>query len=242
MIEKPERGLFFTGTDTDIGKTYVASLVARTLTAQGHKVGVYKPVSSDCQREGDALISFDAMSMWKAAGEPLDLETVCPQRFEAPLAPNVAAAKEGKQVDSELLRTGVSKWSGHCDILLVEGIGGLMSPVSDDEFVADLAYDLGYPLIVVTPNHLGTINQTLQTLITAATFQNGLPVAGVVLNNPGTNLDDESSASNRDQIARHAVPPILAELDYGADSFSQQVDWFELAQTDPHLRDNEVDW
>ena len=126
-------------------------------------------------------------------------------------------------------------------MIVVEGVGGLMSPIADDEFVADLAYDIGYPLVVVSPNVLGTINHTLQTLITAATFKNGLPVAGIELNNPGSTLADESAETNREQIERNAVSPVLTDVKYEANDFSTAVDWFELADADPQLREDE-DW
>ncbi|HYW79764.1 MAG TPA: dethiobiotin synthase, partial [Thermoguttaceae bacterium] len=80
-------GLFITGTDTEVGKTYVASLIARSLVASGHRVGVYKPAASGCRLEAGVLVSDDAISLWEAAGRPGDLQHVCPQCFAAPLAP-----------------------------------------------------------------------------------------------------------------------------------------------------------
>ena len=176
-------GLFITGTDTGVGKTYVASLVA-ALASQGRRVGVYKPVASGCRREGDRLVADDASSLWEAAGRPGELERVCPQRFAAPLAPHLAARAEGARVDPKQLRSGLDYWLDRSDVVIVEGVGGLMSPLTEDDYVADLAYELAYPLIVVARNALGVINQTLQTLITAATFRRGLPIAGIVLNRP----------------------------------------------------------
>ena len=143
------RGLFITGTDTGVGKTYVAALVARALAAEGRRVGVYKPVASGCRRQGDRLVSDDALSLWEAAGRPGELERVCPQRFAAPLAPHLAARAEDARVDEEQLRRGLDYWIERSDIVIVEGVGGLMSPLTDDEYVADLAYEFGYPLVVV---------------------------------------------------------------------------------------------
>ena len=104
----------------------------------------------------------------KRPAEPGDLEHVCPQRFAAPLAPHLAARAEGREIDGDLLRRGLDYWRSCSEIVLVEGAGGLMSPLGDDEYVADLARDLGFPLIIVSRNILGTINATLQTLITAS--------------------------------------------------------------------------
>lgn len=223
-------GLFITGTDTGVGKTYVAALVAKALRASGLRVGVYKPAASGCRREGGALVSDDAVALWEAAGRPGDLAHVCPQLFEAPLAPHLAAKAEGKRLDAALLRTGLDFWTQQSDVLLVEGAGGLMSPLGDDEYVADLAYDFSLPLLVVARNVLGTINQTLQTLITAAAFgDGGLPVAGVVLNQPAAPaVDDLSLATNREELARRCIPPVLCEVPFGSDRFDRDIDWRAL--------------
>jgi len=224
-------GLFITGTDTGVGKTYVAALIARRLAADGRKVGVYKPAASGCRRQDGSLLSDDAVALWEAAGRPGELERVCPQRFEAPLAPHLAARAEGRKLDADLLRRGLEYWRRRSEIILVEGAGGLMSPLGEDEYVADLAREFGFPLVVVSPNVLGTINQTLQTLITAAVFREGLMVAGVVLNHPAPpSADDASLSSNRRELAARCVPPIFGEVGWDADQMNDAVDWFALAR------------
>jgi dethiobiotin synthetase len=231
MTQRAVPGLFVTGTDTGVGKTYVTACIARILRRAGLRVGVYKPVASGCVWRGEQWSSDDALVLWDAAGRLGDLDAVCPQRFAAPLAPPLAAAAEGRVVDAALLRAGLQPWLECADVVLVEGAGGLMSPVTESEFVADLAYDFGFPLLVVAPNALGVINQTLQTLITAAAFREGLDVAGIVLNNPGPALlNDVSVASNRRELARHCVPPILGELAWQADDFDAAVPWQTLAR------------
>ncbi len=229
MLQKPERGLFITGTDTEVGKTYVTSTIDRCLVKAAKKVGVYKPVASDCIRENDQILSADAVALWESANRPLTLDQVCPQKFEAPLAPHLAAKAEGKSIDSNLLRQGIENWNEKCDIVLVEGAGGLMSPVSDDEFFADLAYDFGYPLIVVVPNILGCINQTMQTLITAATFREGLEIAGIVLNDVRTCEGDESVSTNAEEITKRSMIPIIGTVEYQGQDMGAEVDWFEIA-------------
>lgn len=230
MLKKPPYGLFITGTDTEVGKTYVASLIARQLVASGYRVGVYKPVASDCVSDGRQLVSEDAVALWESAGRPLTLDAVCPQRFQAPLAPHLSARNEGREIDTQLMRTGISVWTDECDIVIVEGAGGLMSPISDDEYFADIAYDLGYPLIVVAPNVIGVINQSLSSLIAAACFRDGIPMGGVILNDARMFDGDVSMESNRDQIASRAVAPVLTRLRYEGDEFDEIVDWMAVAQ------------
>ncbi len=232
MRERP-RGLFITGNDTGVGKTYVAALIVRALAAAGRQVGVYKPVASGCHEQNGLLRSDDAAALWEAAGRPDDLEHVCPQRFALPVAPPLAARAEGRRIDADLLRSGLEYWRERSEIVVVEGVGGLMSPIGEDEYVADLAADFGYPLVVVGRNAIGIINQTLQTLIVAATVRDGLPIAGIVLSNVvsggALGATDPSVDSNRDELARRAVPPVLAEVAWGATDFDRAVDWFRLA-------------
>jgi len=150
--------------------------------------------------------------------------------FPGPLAPPLAARREGREVDALLLRSGLEYWRQRSDVMLVEGVGGLMSPLTEAEYVADLAYDLDWPLLVVAPNVLGVINQTLQTLLTAAHHRQGLPVAGVIVNevrSPGQG--DASTGSNLAELEKRCRPPVLAHLGWQADDFDQPVDWYALA-------------
>lgn len=253
-------GLFVTGTDTGVGKTYVAALIARQLRTAGWKVGVYKPVASGCPRMPDGTLRCpDAEALWEAAGRPGSLSAVCPQVFRAPLAPHLAAEAEGRRLDHQLLEDGFRYWQERSEIVVVEGVGGLFSPLGDDFYVADLLHRLGLPLVVVSRNVLGTINQTVQTLIAATLYRSdcriwrpstaeaqatpvresaqasisaatGLTVAGVVLNHPTvSSADDESLATNRRQIEHHIGRPLVAEVAYRG-GFDAAVDWFSLAQ------------
>jgi dethiobiotin synthetase len=232
MIEKPQHGLFITGTDTGVGKTYVTALIARSLVKSGKRVGVYKPVASGCDIVDGERISEDAEILHAAIGGEVGIDNICPQRFAAPLAPHLAARGEAKSVDADLLRSGISFWNNRCDILLVEGVGGLMSPVSDEDYTADLACDFGYPVVIVAPNTLGVINQTLQTLITASTFRDGLEVAGIVLNDVQA-LDhdsDPSIDSNRQQLESHCIPPVLTHVNWQASEIDTEIDWIGISR------------
>jgi dethiobiotin synthetase len=229
MTNPAPPGLFITGTDTDVGKTYVAAMIARQLAAEGLRVGVYKPTASGCTEENGVLVSEDARVLWEAAGRPGDLEHVCPQRFRAPVAPNLAAEAEGRTLDGELLRSGIEYWRERSDLVIVEGAGGLMCPLGAEIYVADLVYDFNYPLIIVARNALGTINHTLQTLITSAAFCEGLPVAGIVLNHTSAEIDP-SVATNRRELELRANPPVLAEVGWQAERFDTRVDWQAIAR------------
>ncbi|MDX1964815.1 MAG: dethiobiotin synthase [Pirellulales bacterium] len=231
------RGLFITGTDTHVGKTHVAAAIAAKLHAAGHCVGVYKPVASGCElssKGGKAaeLISPDAVALWRGAGKPLSLEQVCPQRFRAPLAPHLAAREEGKQVDRMLLRRGLEPWLNASEVVIIEGAGGLFSPIADHELVAELAAEIGFPVVIVAPNRLGVINQALQTAIAGRYFRGGLNLAGVVLNQPEP-LDihaDPSQASNFVELQRWCRVAVFTELPHNSQDFAPAVDWWKLAR------------
>ena len=211
MVHRKPPKLFFAGTDTDVGKTYVASLAARVIVANGINLGVYKPVASGCHTEQGQLIAEDAVSLWKAAGQPLSLEQVCPQRFKAPLAPPEAAALEKTQVDAEKIRDGIKIWEQNSELVLVEGAGGLFSPLADGMLNIDLAQQLNAPVIVVAANRLGAIHQTLATCEAAA--KRGIQPMGIVLCDP-TGTADDSANSNSEQIQKYCSVPILGSVPF----------------------------
>jgi dethiobiotin synthetase len=249
MTRKPP-GLFITGTDTGVGKTYVAAAIARAVRAAGKTVGVYKPVASGCAGRvgrsptnsapfdsGGASVAAtsphpteDAVILWEAAGRPGELERVCPQRFVAPLAPHLAARAEGREVDADLLREGLKYWQERSEFVIVEGAGGLMSPLTDKNYNADLALEFAYPLVVVAHNKIGVINQVLQTVFTAWRHGDGLSVAAVVLNSVTPPGDDLSVATNSDELAKRCTVPII-ELAHKATAFEPAVDWMALAKS-----------
>ena len=220
-------GLFISGTSTEVGKTYVAALIARSLAQAGRQVGVYKPAASGCRREEDRLIADDALALWEAAGRPLDVAAVCPQCFEAPLAPHLAAAAEGRAIDRQLLRQGLAAWQGF-EVVVVEGAGGFLSPISDHDLVANLAVEFQLPMVVVADNCLGVINQALLTV--EACDGRGLRVPAVVLNDARPQSSDISQRQNLDELRRWLpAETLLAHLAYGADSLDRPIDWYALA-------------
>lgn len=226
------QGLFITGTDTGVGKTWTACALASRLVERGVRVGVYKPVCSGAEiGAAGQPIWNDLDRLWEAMGRWADPEVICPQKFRAPLAPPLAAEAEGARVDAARLRFGVDWWRGRVDLLLVEGAGGLLSPLTEAETNLDLARDLGFPLLVVAANRLGTINHTLLTLHCAQTHS--LAMAGVVLCDCTAELD-HSAESNAGLLLRFADLPWLGTLAYGSQQIVTRrgtprgLDWWHL--------------
>ena len=224
------RGLFVVGTDTGVGKTTVAACIVRALRERQVTVGAYKPVVSGAE-PGPVWRDVEILSA--ACDDLFPGERICPQRFQAPLAPPVAARLEGSQVNAALLREGAVWWQGRVDALIIEGAGGLLTPLTDSETVADLACDLGYPLLVVARAGLGTLNHTLLTL-EAARHRN-LSVAGIVLNaSTPPEAGDPSPATNPAELARRSTVPILMNLPHVAATGLlhavdfRRIDWLAL--------------
>ena len=229
MSRKPVRGLFITGTDTEIGKTY-ARRRSRSLVDAGHRVGMYKPAASGCSRQGDSLLSDDALTLWQAAGSPGTLDGSLPTGVLPRRWPRIWPQRpRARRSTRRYCAADSTIWLERSEVVLVEGAGGLMSPLGEEEFVADLAYDLRLSAGRRGAEHLGTINHVLQTLIAAATFRDGLTVAGIVLNETSPHGADSSRQTNASEIRRLAVPPVLAEIGYQAGAFDPPVDWFKLA-------------
>jgi dethiobiotin synthetase len=182
------RGIFVTGTDTDVGKTWIAAGLTAALRQGGLKAGYFKPVQSGCPEEGGRLIPTDARIAQNLANLPEPLDLLSPITLRLPLAPGVAAAREGTKVDLERVAVAFRELGQRYSFLVVEGAGGLYVPLVDHDFlVLDLARWLKLPLLVVARAGLGTINHTALTVL--AGRQAGIPVAGVILNrgsaNPG---------------------------------------------------------
>ncbi len=208
--------LFVSGTDTDVGKTYCAALIARRILHSGVRIGVYKPVASGCRRQVEGWIAEDARLLWLAAGKPRSLRDVCPQCFGPPLAPPEAARLAGAEVDRARLRGGADVWEqGDYEVLVVEGAGGLFSPLADDLLNVDLVRQFDPArLLIVAANRLGVVHQVLATC--EAARHRGVQPAGIVLcrRDPG---EERSLASNAAQIRRYTDVPIVGEVPHGGD-------------------------
>ncbi|CAD7702819.1 unnamed protein product [Ostreobium quekettii] len=225
--------LFVSGTDTEVGKTWVSCRILTELREHGHRVGAWKPVCSGAVERDGQLVWEDVQCLLQAiGGDEADTELqkrVCPQRFTAPLAPNIAARLEGDRVLDDVLNAGLVHWKDQADYVLVEGAGGLLSPTSDQLLVADLVRQLNCPLLLVAANRLGVIHQTLATVEVALARR--LQVVGLVLNQVDPDLDPTLAESNVSELRR--LLPRLTIVPSGfnqpLDSTAQDVefiDWF----------------
>lgn len=172
-----KKRVLITGTDTGVGKTYLACRWARFLVHQGFRVGVMKPVETGLQR---GRIS-DAGRLIEASSSLLPPDVISPYRYKSPAAPLVAASLEKKKISIKQIKKCFSKILKESDWILVEGAGGLMVPIREEYMMADLASELGLEVVLVAENRLGTLNQTL--LSVEVLRARNLPIRGVILNN-----------------------------------------------------------
>jgi len=194
------RGVFVTGTDTEVGKTVVAAGLAAWLHEAGVDVGVMKPVASGLVVHEGQTVNPDAVHLRINARVNDPMDRINPFRFELPVAPNVAARQVGASVDLEHIDQCYHALAEAHEFMVVEGVGGLLSPVSDQATCADLAMRLRLPLLVVVPNRLGCLNHCLLTLEAARTRR--LDVRGVVLNDGVASAVDASTTTNGQELRR----------------------------------------
>ncbi len=222
-------GLFIAGTDTEVGKTHVACCIARKLVQGGIETGAYKPVATGAVAADRRLpAESDPGRLWEAIRRRASPERITPQWFALPAAPPIAAAAEGRRIDEPLLLRGALWWKQHCKFLLVEGVGGWFSPLSQHMTVADLAVLLGLPVVLVVPDRLGAVNQALCALHAIQEYGPGCPVAAVVLNQVGPRSAETDAADNYSQLRAWCPRVPLIRLAHAEEEFSPPVDWFRL--------------
>jgi len=203
------RGFFISGTDTGVGKTVAACALIRALRRAGVDTGAMKPVETGVENARP----LDAIALRAAAGGVDPLEDVCPLQFALPAAPLVAAQHEERSIDFGHLLEGFERLAARHTAVVVEGAGGVLVPITNQEDMAELALRLDLPLIVVARPALGTINHTLLTLEVAK--RRGLEVAGVVISHGAriSSADERNLAFLREQLgdALLAEIPVLQE-------------------------------
>ncbi|MBI5235571.1 MAG: dethiobiotin synthase [Deltaproteobacteria bacterium] len=192
------RSFFITGTDTGVGKTFIARGLATAFMDMGLCVGVMKPVETGCRVKKGSLMPTDALMLMEAASSTDPLDVVNPYRFKTPVAPNIAARLERKKINLEKIINAFKTIAAKHDVTLVEGAGGILSPVTNDISNADLAQLLGLSVIIVVPSRIGAVNQAL--LAIEATRTRGIDIAAVALNRLGG--QDASLPYNKGEIER----------------------------------------
>jgi len=198
------RGLFITGTDTGIGKTVVTSLLLAHLRRRGANAVAMKPISSGDRGDGCILQAL-------AAGD-VTLDEANPVHFRHPLAPYVAAQIEGRRVNVRRLIRAHESLAARFPFVLVEGIGGLLVPLTRRYFVRDLIADLGLPVLIVARPGLGTINHIALTVEAARDTR--LKVVGVVFNDAHGGAKTLPERTNARAVEETSGVKVLAEVPY----------------------------
>lgn len=207
------RGIFVTATDTDVGKTVVAAGLAVAMQRAGIDVGVMKPVATGGVRRREGLMSEDAEFLAHVTDVPDPMRVIAPIVLSDPMAPTVAARRAGVTIDLDLVRSAYAELVAGHEVVVVEGIGGLMCPILEDNYrVIDLAAEMALPLVVVARPSLGTLNHTLLTVEVARS--RGLPVAGIIINGYNADTAGVIEETNPAELARETGLPILTVVPF----------------------------
>jgi len=182
-------GIFVTGTDTGVGKTFVTCALARGLRSEGVDVGVMKPAETGVTDAGPE----DAIALREAAGVDDALELICPLQYAMPAAPEAAARAEGRALSLAAIDDAYATLRARHEITLVEGAGGLLVPFDSKTMMADLALRFDLPILLVARTSLGTINHTLLSIEVCE--QRGLALLGVVFSHATGILSDADTAN-----------------------------------------------
>lgn len=175
-----KRGYFITGTDTGVGKTLVATALMQRFAQSGNRVVGMKPVAAGAEMCDGQLLNEDVAQMLKTANVEAPLALINPYVFESPIAPHIAASQANVMISLDKVKGAFAALGELADVLVVEGAGGFLVPLNDQEDMADLAVTLGLPVILVVGMRLGCLNHAL---LTAAAIQaRGLELAGWVAN------------------------------------------------------------
>lgn len=204
--QKNLNGLFITGTDTGVGKTAIGTALVRTLYSAGCRVQPRKPVETGCRLENGRLIPADGLAYRLAVNRTVELETITPYCFAAPLAPPYAARLEKRSITIRELNAAVRRTLQTDHYCIVEGAGGFYSPIAGDGLNADLAQVLGLPVILVAAERLGCINHILLSL--QAIESKNLACTAIVLNEC-KQTDLHSTMSHADELKKLTTVPVI---------------------------------
>ncbi|TMK72616.1 MAG: dethiobiotin synthase [Actinobacteria bacterium] len=208
------RGVFVTGTGTEVGKTVVAAVIARSHAAAGERVAVFKPAVSGLDEGGEP----DHTLLRRSAGSSQSDDEIAPYRYGPPVSPHLGAELAGETIERERLLDAAREAAHDADFLVCEGVGGVLVPLTLGYLVRDLARDLALPIVIAAAPGLGTINHTLMAVECARAV--GLEVTAVVLtpwpNEPGVVETSNREAIERIGQMRIAVLPLIDLADPGS--------------------------
>jgi dethiobiotin synthetase len=205
------RGIFVTGTDTGIGKTAVACALLHALRAAGVRVVAMKPIAAGAIRHGERWVNEDTLALAEASGVgPEGIDRITPVLLREPMAPHIAAQREGRHVALSPILDVFDGLAASGDFVVVEGVGGFVVPLDDALDTADLARALRLPVVLVVGLRLGCLNHALLTA--RAVAATGLPLAGWVANSidPAMTVPDENVEALRARLGA----PLLGRLPY----------------------------
>lgn len=208
-VQKP-CGVFIAGTDTGVGKTIVTATIATAFKAHGVNAGVMKPITTGVAESSTGLPDPDWLVSAMGVTDPPDF--IAPYRFPTPAAPLVAAARMGQLIDLKRILDAFQALSTRHDCVVVEGIGGVMVPLTPDLLVVDLVKRMGLPVLVVARASLGSINHTLLTL--ECLRSRGVPILGLIFNNPARPPADPDEAETVHTILQLSGLRSFGELPY----------------------------
>lgn len=203
-----------TGTDTGVGKTLITAGLAHALRTCGIDIGVMKPVETGCPTGDGRLRPPDALALREAAGSRDALDLINPYRFREPLAPMVAAERLRRSIDVERLLERFDRLADRHAIMLVEGAGGLLVPITEKVSFLDLADRLQLPLVVVIGSRLGALNHARLTVEAALAAR--VPVAGAIVNR--ATAERSTARTTNLSVLRRLLPiPVLGEIPHLSD-------------------------
>ena len=174
------KSYFISGTDTDVGQTYVMSRLAAAFRKMGIDIGVMKPFAAGTEQKS-GFKSEDIQILAKAAQVNDPEQLLNPQFFSIPASPFTASKNLGVRVDVNLILDSFKKLSNMHDMLLVEGMGGIMTPILKDYFVTDLIKAMNLETIIITRSRIGTVNHTIMTCNMCTQY--GIKITGIIINN-----------------------------------------------------------
>ncbi|NMG75028.1 dethiobiotin synthase [Aromatoleum diolicum] len=207
------RAWFLTGTDTEIGKTFVTCALLHAARANGCSALGMKPVAAGAEHIDGEWVNEDAARLRAAGSFDPGLKDLNPYCLRNPVAPHIAAAEEGVNIDPTRIRAAFENLRARADVVIVEGVGGFRVPLGADYDTADLAVDLDLPVILVVGMRLGCINHALLTVEAIAT--RGLRLAGWIANriDPGMLRFEENLAA----LQARVPAPLLGTIPHVAD-------------------------